>query len=229
MYQKSQSYDVQLLSYGVRQAEFFVILGHFLPFQPPDNLENQNFKIKKNTWRYYHFTHVYHKWQSYDVWFLRYEAWWTEFFVILDCFLPFYRTNNPKNQNFEKLKKTPGDIILHMSTINYNHMMYGSWDIGRDRQIFVILEHFLPIYPLKTQRIKILKKWKKRLEILSFYTSVLTIIIMCYTVPEIWHVTDVIVFLILDYFLPFYPINCSKNENFKKIHLEILSFYTCVP
>ena len=34
---------------------------------------------------------------------------------------------NPKNQNFEKMKKMPGDIIiLHMCTINDNHMMYGS-------------------------------------------------------------------------------------------------------
>ena len=29
--------------------------------------------------------------------------------------------NNPENQNFEKIKKNPGDIIiLHMSTINKN-------------------------------------------------------------------------------------------------------------
>ena len=36
--------------------------------------------------------------------------------------------NNPKNLNFEKLKKkTPGDIIiLHMCTMNDNQMMYGS-------------------------------------------------------------------------------------------------------
>ena len=30
--QKSQSYDVWFLRYGVRQTEFFVILGHFFPF-----------------------------------------------------------------------------------------------------------------------------------------------------------------------------------------------------
>ena len=41
-----------------------VILGHFLPFQPSENPENQNFRIKKNTWKYYHFKNVYHKWQS---------------------------------------------------------------------------------------------------------------------------------------------------------------------
>ena len=50
------------------------------------------------------------------------------FFVTLDHFLPFYPPNNPKNQNFEKLKKTPGDIIiLHMCTIDDNHMMFGSY------------------------------------------------------------------------------------------------------
>ena len=38
-------------------------------------------------------------------------------------FLPFYHPNNPKNQNSEKMKKTPGDIIiLHMCTINDNHI-----------------------------------------------------------------------------------------------------------
>ena len=32
-----------------------------------------------------------------------------------------------KNQNFEKMKKIAGDIIiLQMSTKNNNHMMYGS-------------------------------------------------------------------------------------------------------
>ena len=101
-YQKSQSYDVWFLRYGVKQAEFFVILDHFWPLRPPDNPENQTFKIEKNTWRYYHFTHLHHKWQSYDVWFLRYGAQQTEFFVILDHCLPFYPTMDPENQNFRK-------------------------------------------------------------------------------------------------------------------------------
>ena len=59
-------------------------------------------------------------------------------FVILDRFLSLDFPNNPKNQNFEKLKKAPGDIIiLHMCSINETHMMYGSWDIERDRQILL--------------------------------------------------------------------------------------------
>ena len=41
--------------------------------------------------------------------------------------LSFYPTNNLKNQNFEKMKKMPGDsIILHLCTTNENHMMHGS-------------------------------------------------------------------------------------------------------
>ena len=42
------------------------------------------------------------------------EIWSTKdiIFVILGHFLPFYPTNNPKNQNFEKMKKNPGDIII---------------------------------------------------------------------------------------------------------------------
>ena len=49
------------------------------------------------------------------------------FFVILGHFLLFNPTIDPRNQNLEKMSKTPGDIILlHMSTINQDHMMYGS-------------------------------------------------------------------------------------------------------
>ena len=68
-----------------------VILSYFLPFYPP--LTTQKIKLLKNekqSWRYYHFTHAYHKWKSYDVWFLRYGVWQTEFFLILEHFLHFY-------------------------------------------------------------------------------------------------------------------------------------------
>ena len=86
------------------------------PFTPLNSPKNQNFeKYKKKTWRHYHFTHVYHKWQSYDVWFLRYEVQQTE--------------------------------VLSFWTI------------------------FCHFTPLKTWRIKILKKRKNHLEI-SFYTNV---------------------------------------------------------
>ena len=77
---------------------------------------------------------MYQKWQSYNVQFLRYQAWQTEFFVILDHFLPFYPPNNPKNQNFEKMETTTGDIIiLHKCTKNHDHMLYNSLDMACNR------------------------------------------------------------------------------------------------
>ena len=60
----------------------------FLPFCPSIDPENQNFeKNEKNTWRYYHFTNVYHKWQSYDKWFFRYGLQQTKIFCNFGPFL----------------------------------------------------------------------------------------------------------------------------------------------
>ena len=103
---------------------FFALLPHYWP-------QKLKFgKNVKNTWRYYPFTHVYHKSRSYDVWFLRYKVQRTKFFAILSHFLPFDPLNNPKSQNFEETKKKTGDImILYLCATNDNHMMYGYWDI----------------------------------------------------------------------------------------------------
>ena len=68
---------------------------------PPNNLEIN----ETNFSRYYHFTRAYHEWQSYDVWFLRYDVQQTELFVILGHFLSFYPNKNLENQNFEKMEK----------------------------------------------------------------------------------------------------------------------------
>ena len=130
--------------------QFFVILDCFLPFYPSYGPRKSKFKKnEKNTWRYYHFTNVHYKWQSYDVWFLRYGAQWPEFFVILDWFfLLFTSPNNPKNQNFQKMKKTPGDIIiLHRCTTNQDHMMYGSWNMEWDWQNFLYFGLFFVLLP----------------------------------------------------------------------------------
>ena len=82
VYHKWRSCDIWFLRYNVRETEIFVILGHFLSFQLLDNLENQNFNIEKNTWRYYRFTHLHHKW------------------VRQTRFLPFYPSMDPKNKSF---------------------------------------------------------------------------------------------------------------------------------
>ena len=113
------------LKYKIQQTEILVILDHFLPFQPPDNLENQNFNIEKNTWRYY-LTHLHHKWE----WYMMYGSWDMEHdrqnFLSFWMFFALLPPMDPKNQIFEKIKKLPGHIILHRCTINNNLMMYGS-------------------------------------------------------------------------------------------------------
>ena len=69
-----------------------------------------------------------------------------------------------------------------------------------------------------TRKIKILKKWKKRLEISSFYTSVPKIMIICCTVSEIWCMTDVIfIFHSGLFFCPFTPLTAQKIKIFKKM------------
>ena len=159
--QKTQSYDVCLLRYGVRH---FIIFYHFRPiFALLHHYWPKKWKFRKNvknTWGYYPFTHVYHKSKSCDVWLLRYKVQWTEFFYILGHFLHFDPPNNPENQSFEKLKKRFGDIfILHLCTTNDNHMMYGSSDIKHGRQnVLLFWAIFCLFIPLTTRKIKILKK-----------------------------------------------------------------------
>ena len=107
LHYKWQSYDVCFLRYGAQQAEFLSFWTIFCTFTSLRTSEYQNFeKMKKKPWRYYHFTNVYHKRQSYDVTIImRYVVQQTEFFAILDHFLFFYPPDNTKNQNFKKLEK----------------------------------------------------------------------------------------------------------------------------
>ena len=52
--------------------------------------------------------------------------------------------------------------------------------------------------------------------------------IICYTIPEIWHMTDVII--ILGHSLPFYPHTSPKNQNLKKIKKttgDIITLHKC--
>ena len=113
---------------------------------------------KKNTWRYHYFIPVCQQSSWYDLEFFRYRVRQTEIgnygsFFALSSFHP----KNPKNQNFEKMRKIAGDvIILHKFTKNHNHMGYSSWNVEWDRQNFLsfwaIFCHFTP---LATKEIKI--------------------------------------------------------------------------
>ena len=99
---------------------FQAIFCSFTSLQTP---KIKTWKKCKNTWRYYAFTHVYHKSRSYDAWFLRYSVQRTEFFVIFGHFYPLTLLTTQKIQILRKIKKTPWDIIiLHFSTTNDYHM-----------------------------------------------------------------------------------------------------------
>ena len=92
---------------------------------------------------------------------------------------------------------------------------------------------FCPFIPITTQKTKILKKWKKFLEISSFYICVPKMMIRWYTVPQIWHVTDVIV-ISHSFWAIFCPFTSLTAQNIKilkkwKKYLEISSCYISVP
>ena len=133
------------------------------------------------------------KWQSYDVYFLRYVAWQTEFFVILDCFLHFYPPNNPTKQNFKKMKKKPMDISSFYNSVP--KLMIICCTIPEIQCVMDVIIFnfgsffaFLPPNSQKYQNEK--KNLKKHLKISSFYIFVPKIMIRWYMVPEIWCVTD---------------------------------------
>ena len=84
-------------------------------------------------------------------------------------------------------------------------------------EFFVILGHFLLFYHTNNAKIKILKirRKKKCLEISSLYTSVPKIMILCYTVHEIWRMTYVIVIFHFGLFFALLP-PPPKKSKFKK-------------
>ena len=152
--------------------------------------------------------------------------------VILRYFLYFYPAGNVKkiagDNKLEKLKFWKNEkntwkyYLLHMCTINEDHMMYNSWDIRRNRHSF--LSFWVIIYPfplLTTQKIKIFTIWRKHLGISSVYTWFLR-----YKRQQTWNNWNN-----WDNFCLFTPLTTRKIkilEQWKK-HLEILSFYTFVP
>ena len=134
-------------------------------------------------------------------------------------FCPFTPLLIPKINICKKMYKKPADIILlHMCTINEDHMMSGFWNIRHDRQSFLSFwAIFCPLTLLTTWKIKILKKMKKKkiLEILSFYNCVPQMKIIWCMVHETWTAADIF-FVILGHFLPFSTTNNLENPNFCK-------------
>ena len=171
--------------------------------------------------------------QSQEVNFLRYEVRqiFLLFWVIFCLFNPLPLTTQ-KNKIFKKWKKSSGDvIILNLCNKKHDHMMYAYSDMECLRRhncflfqaIFCIFCSFTAIL---TPEIKIWKKCKKHLGILSFYTCVPLIKTIWCMDPEIWSSTDRIFLSWWTIFCPFaspLPPNSRKITIWKKWkrHLEI--------
>ena len=113
----------------------------------------------------------YHNHMMYGSWDMEWERQKILSFRTISC--PFTTPTHhtlliPKIKCLEILS-----FYTYMCTINEDHMIYGSWNKRCDRQTFLSFwAIFCPFSLLKTLKIKTLKKWKKNLEILSFYTCV---------------------------------------------------------
>ena len=129
---------------GCNRQNFPSFGAKFYPFTP---LTNQKIKIKigKNTRRYYHFTHIHHKWQSDYVWFLRYGSRrmaFLSFWFVFSLLAP----SEPRKSKYWKMKKAPQDIILQMCAINDSHTMYGSWDMEHEGWNFLSFWPFFILF-----------------------------------------------------------------------------------
>ena len=208
--------------WSVTDRFFFLVLDHFLPFYPfplnnPINCNRQIFlsswaivcpftpltarkmKIKKwkNTLEISSFYRCVPKIMI--IGFIVPEIWHVTDLIIFQFgqFFALLPPKSPKNKNFKKMKKTPGDIIiLHKCTKNYDYRLYYSWDTAHDECncYFSFRAIFCPFTPLTAQKIKISKNEKKKqqknLEIPSCYACAPKIMIRWCTVPEIWCETD---------------------------------------
>ena len=102
---------------------FWAIFCHFTPQQPQKSkLKKKKMKKRPGYIIILHECTKNHDHMLYCSWDMAHGR--------CNCYFSFW-ANSRKNQNFEKIYKIPGDvIILHMCTKNYDQMIYGS----RDRQ-----------------------------------------------------------------------------------------------
>ena len=128
-----------------------------------------------------HFCH--HKWQSRCM----VPVIWRATDIIFRHFGPFFCPFTPligwKIKILRKIKKPWRYHLTHVYHISL-FLRYGA----RQTEFFWSFWAIFCLTPLITQKIKILTKWKMEV---SFYTSVAKIVIICYTVPETWRLTDV--------------------------------------
>ena len=165
--------------------------------------QNQNFeKMEINTWRYYHFTHANYKWHHmmYGSWNMEWVRLFMSFWVIFSPFtvLPIW-----KIKILKKWKK------MHLNHVYYEWQSYHVWSLRYGAQQKIFLSFWTIICPL---------------EISSCYRSVAKIMIICYTVPEIWHLMNIIIFH-FGLFLAIFPSIDLKNQNFEKMKINVWRYH----
>ena len=202
-----------------KKQGFFVILDHFLPFYKQKIKILQKWKKSLEILSFYKCI----PWQSYDIWFLRYGVQQTYFFVILDCFLPFYNQKIKILTKWKKQKQKAWRDYHFTHDVSYDILFLRNGVQWMD--FFVILGYLLPFYPSNNPKTQ-LKKVKMSGDIIILHTY------QKWQPYDVWFlrygVQRIELFVILDHFLPFYPANNPENQNLEKIKkkLEIL-FYTC--
>ena len=168
---------------------YFSFWAIFCRFYDPNSLKNENFQNteKKKPGDII----ILHKCtKNYDMLSCSWDIWCVtdviifHFGLFFALFTPSPLTAWEKKMSKKQTKKTPRDNLLHMCTINQDHMMYGSWNVKCKGQSFLLF-------------------WAKKKKI-SFYTCVPQMTIIWCMVPKISSVTDRrTFFVILGYFLSF--------------------------
>ena len=132
----------------------------------------------------------------------------TELFCHIGPFFALLPPYHPEEWIFHKNEKKSLEISsFNTSVPKITIICFLVPDIWHVTDVIIFhFGQFLPFCPLNTQKTKTFIKWTKCLEILSFNTSVIKMMIICYTVPETWHLTDVIVVFHFGlFFTPLFP------------------------
>ena len=152
-----------------------IIFDHFFPFYPPKNPTNRDIII----------LHLCTK----NLQFLSYRLRKTDFLSYWAIFA-LLSPNDPKYQNFEKMKKLPGDIILLHIHVHHKWRSYDIWfwNARCNRHIFCHFGSFFALLPPINLDNRNFEKMKKLREILSFHKCVPKMTIIWWMDPEIsWH------------------------------------------
>ena len=174
---KKKHFDISLFYNCVPQTTIIWCMVHeiwsstkwfFCHFGPSQKI--QILKKWKKTWRYHHFTlctknedHM-----MYGSWDMERDRQNFLSFWAICC--PFTPLTTKKSKFWKNEKKLEDIIILDLCTKNEDHMMYGSWDMERDRQNFLSFWAICcPFTPLTTKKSKFWKNEKKLEDIIILH------------------------------------------------------------